>query len=64
MRTTIEIPQSLIDESMILLNTKTKAETVKKALEEIIKLHKRKKLIQFKGKVDLNIDLDKLRDRV
>lgn len=63
MRTTLELPDNLLKEAMEILNTKTKSDTIKQALEEIIRTHKRKKLITYRGKIDLDIDLDALRDR-
>jgi Arc/MetJ family transcription regulator len=63
MRITIEIPENLILEIMKLTGTKTKNQAIKEALESQIKLIKRKRLISMKGTVDLEIDLDTLRDR-
>jgi Arc/MetJ family transcription regulator len=63
MRTTLDIPEDLIDEAMKLTGAKTKSQLIKKALEEQINRIKRKKLITFKGKIDLNLDMDSLRDR-
>jgi len=63
MRTTIEIPQELIEEAMKLSEAKTKSQLIKEALEEKINTIKRKRLLTFKGSIDLEIDLDILRDR-
>jgi hypothetical protein len=63
MRITIEIPENLILEIMKLTGAKTKNQAIKEALESQIKLIKRKRLISMKGTVDLEIDLDTLRDR-
>ncbi len=63
MRTTLDIPEDLIAEAMKLTGAKTKSQLIKKALEEQINRIKRKKLITYKGKIDLNLDLDSLRDR-
>jgi hypothetical protein len=63
MRTTLEIPENLILEIMKLTGAKTKNQAIKEALESQIKLIKRKRLISMKGTVDLEIDLDTLRDR-
>jgi hypothetical protein len=48
---------------MKLTGTKTKNQAIKEALESQIKLIKRKRLISMKGTVDLEINLDTLRDR-
>jgi Arc/MetJ family transcription regulator len=63
MRTTLDIPQDLIDEAMSLTGAKTKSQLIKEALEDKIKRIKRQRLLSFKGKIDLNIDLDELRKR-
>ncbi|MEQ9300472.1 MAG: type II toxin-antitoxin system VapB family antitoxin [Cyclobacteriaceae bacterium] len=63
MRITIEIPDELLNEAMALTGTKNRNQLMKDALISQVNLIKRQKLISFKGKVDLDIDLDTLRDR-
>ena len=63
MRTTLDLPQSLIEEAMKVSNIKTKTALIVRALEEFIRQNKIAKIKQYKGKVDLGIDLDSLRDR-
>jgi Arc/MetJ family transcription regulator len=63
MRTTIDIPKSLIEEVMEITGATTKSQAVKEALNDQIKRAKRKRLITRKGTIDLDIDLDKLRNR-
>lgn len=63
MKTTIDLPDELIEKAMKATSSKTKIEAIKKALINIIELEERKKLINFRGKVNLDIDLDILRDR-
>lgn len=63
MRTTIDLPEDLIAEAMKVTGSKSKIEAIKKALQEVIEREKRLKLLNFKGKIDLNIDLDSLRNR-
>jgi len=63
MRTTLDLPEELIKEAMKITKAKTKSETIRKALEWLIQQEKRKKLIRYKGKVDLSIDLDEIRGR-
>ncbi len=53
MRTTLELPDNLLKEAMEILMTKTKRDTIKQALEEIIRTHKRKKLITYKVRLTL-----------
>ncbi len=63
MRTTIEIPEELLKEVMKITGATTKSQAVKLALEEKIALTRRKRLITMKGSIDLDLDLDVLRDR-
>jgi len=63
MQTTLEIPDTLIKEAMIATQIKTKNKVVKLALEELIKKSKISELKQFQGKIDLDLDLDVLRNR-
>jgi Arc/MetJ family transcription regulator len=63
MKTTIDLPEDLIAEAIRVTGSKSKIEAIKKALHEVILREKRLKLLNFKGKVDLNIDLNNLRDR-
>lgn len=63
MRTTLDIPKELIDEAMEVTGAKTKSQLIKDALQAQINQIKRKRLIALKGTIDLDIDLDSLRDR-
>lgn len=63
MRTTLDLPNELIEEAMIITNAKTKTQLITMALENIIKQERFNKLINFHGKIDLEIDLDSLRKR-
>ncbi len=63
MRTTLDIPEELIEEAMELTGAKTKSQLIREALEEQILRVKRKRLITLKGTIDLDVDLDTLRGR-
>ncbi len=63
MRTTLDIPEDLINEAMEITGAKTKSQVIKEALENQIKRIKRQRLITFKGRIDLDVDLDVLRNR-
>lgn len=63
MRTTIDIPEDLIKEAMKVTKSPTKTEVIKKALYNIIQKNKIKPLKNYKGKIDLNIDLNIVRNR-
>lgn len=63
MRTTIDIPEDLIKEAMKVTKSPTKTELIKKALYNIIQKNKIKSLKNYKGKIDLDIDLNIARNR-
>jgi len=63
MRTTIDLPEDLITEAMRLTNINTKTDVIKEALRNLIQREKIKNIKKFSGKLDLEIDLNKLRKR-
>jgi len=63
MRTTLDLPKELIDEAMQLTHIKTKTKVIVSALEALIRKSKISELKKFKGKVDLDIDLNTIRGR-
>jgi Arc/MetJ family transcription regulator len=63
MRTTLDLPEALIDEAMALTHMKTKTDLIKLALQNLIQREKTKDLKNFFGKVDLDIDMDSMRSR-
>ncbi len=63
MRTTLDLPQGLIEEAMRVSNIKTKTALIVRALEEFVRKSKLGNLKDYKGKVDLDIDLSTLRAR-
>jgi len=63
MRTTLDLPENLLNEAMKITHTNTKTGVIVLALEELIRKSKISDLKKFKGKIDLDIDLDELRDR-
>ena len=63
MRTTLDLPENLLDEAMKITHTATKTGVIIKALEELVRKSKISDLKKYKGKVDLDIDLDELRGR-
>ncbi len=63
MRTTLDLPSSLIEEAMELTHIKTKTELIKTALRNMVQQEKINELKDYFGKVDLDIDLEMLRDR-
>jgi len=63
MRTTLDLPEILLNEAMKASHIDTKTAVIILALNELIRKSKISALKQYKGKVDLDIDLDKIRDR-
>jgi Arc/MetJ family transcription regulator len=63
MRTTLDLPESLISEAMKITNIKTKTKVIITALEQLVKKSKISEIKKYKGQVDLNIDLDEIRER-
>ena len=63
MRTTLDLPIDLLEEAMKATHIKTKTKVIIIALEELIRKSKISELKKFKGKVDLDIDLNTIRGR-
>jgi hypothetical protein len=63
MRTTLDLPEELLEKAMKVSKTKTKTKTIILALEELIRKSTISELKNYKGTIDLDIDLDKLRNR-
>jgi Arc/MetJ family transcription regulator len=63
MRTTLDLPEELINEAMKATHIQTKTRLIITALEELIRKSKISEIKQYKGKIDLAIDLDSIRGR-
>ncbi|MCH6234690.1 type II toxin-antitoxin system VapB family antitoxin [Cognataquiflexum rubidum] len=63
MKITVNLPKELIEEAKIISGNEDLNDLIIQSLNEKIKSHKRKALLSFEGKVDLNIFLDDLRKR-
>ncbi len=63
MRTTLDLPENLLKEAMKTTHIQTKTKVIITALEELIRKSKISELKKFKGKLDLDIDLDAIRGR-
>lgn len=63
MRTTIVLPDDLVNEALKITHIKTKTGLIKEALINLIEKEKIKDLKKFYGKFKLDIDLNKLRKR-
>ena len=63
MRTTLDLPEQLLSEAMRITQAETKTAVIVLALEELVRRAKIAELKQFKGKIELDIDLDSIRAR-
>lgn len=63
MRTTLDLPEDLVKEAMKVTHIEKKTEVIIKALEELIRKVRISELKKFKGKINLDIDLDVIRGR-
>ena len=63
MRTTLDLPEPLIDEARRTLGFKSKTDTVVLALRELIRRRRIEELKEMMGSVNLDIDLSRSRRR-
>jgi hypothetical protein len=63
MRTTLDLPGSLVNEALKVSHQKTKTAVIISALEDFLRKNRIQGLKRFRGKVALDIDLNVLRDR-
>ena len=63
MRTTLDLPENLLIEAMKATHIETKTKVIITALEELIRKVQISDLKKYKGKVDLDIDMNQLRSR-
>ena len=63
MRTTLNLPEKLLQRAKKALKARTKTETIVKSLEEIVRRENVHGLMALRGKLPLMIDLDKARGR-
>ena len=63
MRTTVDLPEELLEEARRVTDSKTKRETIVRALEELVKKDKRERLRALAGKIHLDLDLSRSRKR-
>ncbi len=63
MRTTLDVPEELLNEAQRLLQFKSKTDTVIFSLRELIRRKRIEELKELAGSVQLDIDLDRARRR-
>jgi hypothetical protein len=63
MKTTLDLPEHLIEEAIKVTHIHTRTKVIVTALEDLIIKTKISELKKFKGKVNLDIDLNVIRGR-
>ena len=63
MRTTLDLPDETLERARRAANLRTKRETVIAGLEELIRKGKREELRRLAGKIRLDVDLTRSRQR-
>ncbi len=63
MRTTLDIPEDLLNEAQKILQFKSKTDTIIFSLQELIRRKRIEELKAFSGAIRLDIDTDKGRRR-
>jgi fatty acid-binding protein DegV len=63
MRTTLDLPEALIHEAMKASHQRTKTAVIIAALENLVRNRRLQGLKHFKGRVNLDVDLSRLRKR-
>jgi predicted transcriptional regulator len=63
MRTTVELPDALVEKAFAVSNCRTKTALFTLALEDLVMRHEMRRIKEWRGKVDLELDLDMLRKR-
>jgi hypothetical protein len=63
MRTTLDLPESLLNEAMRVSHSETKTAVIILALKELIKKSTISDIKKYRGKVDLDLNLDEIRNR-
>lgn len=63
MRTTLDLPEDLIDEALKLTKEKNKTSLIINSIKATIRRQKAIKLMAKQGKINVDVDLDVLRKR-
>lgn len=63
MRTTLDLPEDLIEEARRILGFKSKTDTVVLSLKELIRRHRIEELKALAGKIELDLDIEASRRR-
>ena len=63
MRTTLDLPDVLVQNAMKVSHQKTKTAVIITALQDLVRKSRLQELRQFKGQVDLDLSLNVVRKR-
>ncbi len=63
MKITVNLPDDLLNEAMELTRARSKSELIRHALLNLVRKNRIQKLKEFKGKVNLNVNLEATRKR-
>ena len=56
MRTTVDLPEDLLEKARRAIDAKTMRETIVRGLEELVKKDKRERLRQLAGRIHIDFD--------
>ena len=63
MRTTLDLPDVLVQTAMKVSQQKTKTAVIITALQDLVRKNRLQALRQFRGRVDIDLDLNAIRKR-
>jgi Arc/MetJ family transcription regulator len=63
MRTTLDLPDDLLDSARRALGFKSKTDTIVVALRELVRRHRLEELKSLLGRVELDVDVERSRRR-
>ena len=63
MRTTLDLPEELLNEAKAMLGFKSKTDTIVFALNDLVRRRKRRELIAMFGTIKIELDIDRVRER-
>lgn len=63
MRTTLDLPDVLVQDAMKVSHQKTKTAVIITALQDLVRKNRLQELRHFKGRVELDLDLNVVRKR-
>ncbi|MBI2437846.1 MAG: type II toxin-antitoxin system VapB family antitoxin [Lentisphaerae bacterium] len=63
MRTTLDLPDVLMQDAMKVSNQKTKTAVIITALQDLVRKSRLQELRRFKGRVAIDLDLNAVRKR-